>query len=361
MRFEEVPGIPRAWTDFVRRFRASGDPFDPARFGRSVDRVHRTSGDGPLPDGALAVAAHIRPGPLGGPVSEWLKCLTAVRVAAELSARGWRSTAVIGLHPDPPGAGCRPTPRLVDSRGVIRTIDPAELGLLAELLRVPPPGEGARLPGLLLGRLLGEENAVVLESSAAAALPAVVEVVGFDDVLERADSGRPGEKGPVLWPRASATLLDARSRRTLERYGLGPGDLFAGEEAAVGRILGRMRTTVPGRLEELRGEVLRVLSGPGPPGGAGERFLKFRDSCRGRIVYQLDKVRRQCLEAVAVKEAAARRRVRRACHALAPGGRPQEEVFGGVWIPLRFSPAGLGRLRERLDILSPEHQLIEMD
>jgi hypothetical protein len=244
---------------------------------------------------------------------------------------------------------------------VIRAVDRAALGLLAESLRVTPPREGARLPGLLLGRLMEEEGAVVLQSPAAAALPAVVEVVGFDDVPERADSGRPGGKGPVLWPRASATLLDGRSRRTLERYGLAPGDLFAGEEAAVGAVLEGMRTPVPGRLENLRWEVLRVLSGPGAQGGAGERFLKFRDSCRRRIVYQLDKVRRQCLEAVAVKEAAARRRVRRACHALAPGGRPQEEVFGGVWIPLRFSPAALGRLRERLDILSPEHQLIEMD
>ena len=361
MRLDEVPGIPRAWTDFVRRFGASGDPFDPERFGRMAERMPGASGGRPLPGGTLAVVAHVRTGPLGGALSEWLKCLTAVRVASELSARGRRATAVIGLRPDPPGAASGPAPRLVDSRGVIREVDPADLGLLADLLRVPPPREGARLPGLLLGRLLGEENAVVLEAPAAAALPAVVEVVGFEDIAGRADSGRPGGKGPVLWPRVSATLLDGRSRRTLERYGLVPGDLFAGEEAAVGAVLGRMRTPVPGRLEELRGEVLRVLSGPGAQGGAGERFLKFRDACRGRIVYQLDKVRRQCLGAVAVKEAAARRRVRRACHSLAPGGRPQEEVFGGVWIPLRFSPAGLGRLRERLDILSPEHQLIEMD
>lgn len=359
MRFEEVPGIPRAWADFVRRFRDSGDPFDPRRLGEAADRLRRS--DGALPDGALAVVAHIRPGRFGGPVSEWLQCLTAVRVAAELSARGWRSKAVIGLRPDAAGAGCRPAPLLVDARGGLRTIDPAALELLADALGVVPPREGARLPGFLLGRLLGEDNAVVLPSPAAAALPAVVEVVGFEDLAGPAGTGRPGGTGPLLWPRASATLIDGRSRRTLDRYALGPADLFAGEEAAVAAVLGRMRTPVPGLLEELRGEVLRALPEAGAAAGTADRFPKVRDSVRKRVLYQLDKVRRQCLLALSVQEAAARRRVRRACHTLAPGGRTQEEALGGLWIPLRFSPAGLDRLRERLELLSPEHQWIEMD
>lgn len=122
-------------------------------------------------------------------------------------------------------------------------------------------------------------------------------------------------------------------------------------------VLERMRTPVPGRLEELCGEVERALG----EAGVDDGLQKVRDSVRKRVLHQLDKVHRQCLLALSVQEAAARRRVRRACHTLAPGARSQEEALGGVWIPLRFSPAGLDRLRERLDILSPEHQLIEMD
>ncbi|NLT32052.1 MAG: bacillithiol biosynthesis BshC [Acidobacteria bacterium] len=355
MRFEEVPGIPPAWTDFVRRFRASGDPFDPRRLGERMERLHRSAGRSPLPDGALAVVTHIRPGLFGGRVSEWLQCLTAVRVALELSARGWRSKAVIGLLPDARGAGGRSAPLLVDARGGLRAIDPAALEMLADALGGIPAG--TPLPGFLLGRLLGEDNAVVLPSAAAAELPAVVEVVGFEDLAERAGSGRLGGTGPLLWPRVSATLVDGRSRRTLDRYALTPADLLAGEEAVVEAVLERMRTPVPGRLEELCGEVERALG----EAGVDDGLQKVRDSVRKRVLHQLDKVHRQCLLALSVQEAAARRRVRRACHTLAPGARSQEEALGGVWIPLRFSPAGLDRLRERLDILSPEHQLIEMD
>ena len=46
-----------------------------------------------------------------------------------------------------------------------------------------------------------------------------------------------GLQPPVVWPRVSATIMDARSRKLLEKYHLNLEELFAGPEALLHKLL----------------------------------------------------------------------------------------------------------------------------
>lgn len=166
---------------------------------------------------------------------------------------------------------------------------------------------------------------------------------------------------PLAWPQASATIVDARSRRILERYKLSIEQLYEGAEEAANRIRDAVPHSAPGKLDNLKLEVETRLADLGTLAPAGSKFAKTSDSCRRKIVYQLEKLARNCAAAGQRKEQAARRQLHKACNWLAPDRRAQERELAGIQIPLRYSRAGLRSVYEKLDILTIEHQLIPMD
>ena len=210
--------------------------------------------------------------------------------------------------------------------------------------------ENDSMPTLLVQGLLLPVLAVVVDSfelfSLVRALP----------VLDALSLPR-----PLAWPAASATILDARSRRTLEKYHLECEDLFSGEDEVIRKITGALPYSVLAKLDGLTQEIDRQMTELGKAGSAGEDFLKTRDDCRKKVLYQIKKLRDHFDAALRRKQETAQRQVHRACNALAPNYGSQARELAGIQFLLRYSRALLGFLYDRLDAGTVEHQLIGVD
>ena len=124
-----------------------------------------------------------------------------------------------------------------------------------------------------------------------------------------------------------------------------------------------LKSDVPDRLQKLRDETCAVLDELETTvfAASGERSDRIRKARAARITYQLEKIKRHSRVALTDKEKAAANRICKACDFLAPLGRRQQDALGGAQIPVSYGGAGLRALFERLDITTPDHQLIEMN
>ncbi len=167
---------------------------------------------------------------------------------------------------------------------------------------------------------------------------------------------------PPAWPRASVTMLDARSRKIMLRNGIGFSDLFArgpglaerlapSEDGdAVASEVARLQSVMHSRISDLL-----VLSGVE---GAEAEAIK---GAKERIDYQLGKLQQRFKASFRERRTILRRQVGRLLDTLAPGGRLQEEAIWGLYFVRQYSPAVVDRLLEELEVLRFEHQLIDVN
>jgi bacillithiol synthase len=196
-------------------------------------------------------------------------------------------------------------------------------------------------------------------------LPAAVSVVGPFEMDAYAGSlpiyDALGMLRPRAWPQCSATIVDVRSRRILERYNLNIHQLFSGEDAVIRTIRGRTPSLATKKLDDLKSEAETLLNELATSDSIGVEFVKSVNACKEKVVYQLERLRELSASAQARKEEVMRRQIHKACNFLAPRGSVQERELAGILIPLHYSLAGLRFLYDKLDILTLKHQLISMD
>ncbi len=204
--------------------------------------------------------------------------------------------------------------------------------------------------------------AVILE--AAVSVSAVV--VDESDLWGRVHStwtiAGSGGRSPELWPRVSATLVDSRSRRTLDRYSLSVASLFGGVESVLKRLskhdeAGSVMATLAGLSERVGGE----MAGLRNTLPEQDELALALDDARSRIHYQMKKLVERFSAAHKVKNEAMVRHLERTCAHLVPGGKPQELGLSAAYFLLRYSPALLDQILEKIDETSDQHQLIPVE
>ena len=173
--------------------------------------------------------------------------------------------------------------------------------------------------------------------------------------------GEAGLRSPAIWPQSSLTITNTRNRRILKRYGLDLQELYRGEEEVAMQILKAIPDSATGLFNDLASKVDIHLRELEPLAQNQHKFAKASASSRERMLYQLDKLRKQYSQARKRRKQTVERQIHKACNLLAPNRRLQEWELAGIQIPLRYSPSGLRFLYEQMDIHSFEHQLISMD
>jgi hypothetical protein len=171
-----------------------------------------------------------------------------------------------------------------------------------------------------------------------------------------------GIPSPALWPRASATLIDSRSRRTLDRYTIGLSSLFEGTEAVLQYLSegDRSRSAVA-TLTGLADKSALELRGIQAGFGGEDKMGSVLADAERKILYQLNKLKERAESAGKVKYDAMARHVDRACAALAPRGLPQESGLSALHFFLRYSTSVLRKVSEGLNERSNEHQLVSVE
>ena len=195
-------------------------------------------------------------------------------------------------------------------------------------------------------------------------LPTVAYVGGPAEVAYFAQSqviyAELGRPMPVVVPRASTTLLDARSAKLMARYGLALPDFFQGEEPVRERIAG---TLVPAELaatfEKTKSASAQALDSLGASLTAFDPTLaNALATSRRKIDWQLAKIERK-----AAREAL-RRNERAAGDAawlnglIYPARHLQERFYSILPFLARYGPGLIERLGAELTLDSAGHRII---
>lgn len=164
---------------------------------------------------------------------------------------------------------------------------------------------------------------------------------------------------PIL-PRSSLTMIERHTGRVLERYGLHPGDLFAGLENVLKRVveehLGadtakafeRSEETVNRQLDELK----QQLSAIDPT------LVDALETGRRKINYQLEGLRTRFHRAQMARDDAAHRQLQRAFDQLYPHKALQERHINITSLLARHGRYVMDWIFNAINLESEEHQIV---
>jgi len=350
--------------------------------------------------GSVAVIANFYAGLLGGPLSQLLKCLAAVKVCAEFEKSGVTAVPVCWVRQDAPPGFSPWEISFVDRHSKLHHLkstareDGTSVISGDEIEKIFPDGDRDTLSALKdafapdtnlvsscarwLKYLLKDFGAIVMEDGAPAPNqnelqcsrqsripPAAAFVADSAEIAEYVNTPplKASEGVPLIWPSPDVTVSNAGSLKTLRRYGLDFARLLDGKARVMDYVRETLKSDVPLRLQKLRDETGEILNELGTAifAARGDHSGRIRASRAARIIYQFDKIQRHSRTALHDKEKAAENRICKACDFLAPRGRRQKDVLGGAQIPVFYGSSGLRALYERLDITTTNHQLIGMD
>ncbi len=164
---------------------------------------------------------------------------------------------------------------------------------------------------------------------------------------------------PPVFPRISATILEARITRALKKYDLDLSDVFRGRDfmlrRAVASVQGvesfdRVRDRITAELESLRPSLNAV-----DPTLAGAL-----DTSRQKVLHQVEALRTKFVNAEARRNETLERHLDSIGNSLFPDKKLQERVVNITSFLVRYGPGFAGRLEEVLSLDSTEHQVIEI-
>ena len=169
--------------------------------------------------------------------------------------------------------------------------------------------------------------------------------------------GRPAT--PIL-PRSSMTVVERRTGRTLERYGLSLEDLFAGQDSVIARVVeehlgaetgqafDRTEKTVNQELDALQ-EHLRQID---------PTLADALETGRRKINYQLEGLRTRFHRAQMQRDRAAYRQLERAFAALYPEKTLQERRINITSLVTRHGHYVINWIYDAINLGSSDHQVV---
>jgi hypothetical protein len=366
---------------------------------------------------AVVVAAAVDAGGFGRSLVPLLKCLTAIKLAGELSRAGTPAVPLLwssGLRQtedstaNSSGEAGRPARDFIDyfnkyaespslndlyleSARRILVLLAREFGLISvdsasfarrladcvdlEGLRRKVTGSRTRESKTLpaLDGAGGDPNASGRDMAGLSwelllrlSLPVAAEITGPEEFNETAvlsdlvDAA--GMPQPFLWPRVSATIVDQRSRRTMGKFGLGLPDLLQGSSTLLQRMeLDRHASEVSNRLEALAGNIRVRIAGISARASGDPRTVRKVRASGSRMLYQLRKLAVRSRQAADARHDIAARQLEELLSRIVPGGELQERRLSAAQLLSTHPESTLRALYSMIDVWDLNHQLIGLD
>lgn len=275
----------------------------------------------------------------------------AAAAGAALAARGYHAQV------EPPADGVALF-RLDETRQPIRVapggFSVAERTVAADELLREVDAQPARFsPNVLLRPIVQD-----------ALFPTVAYVSGPNELAYlgqlRAVYERFGVPMPIVYPRASATIVDRATVKFLDRYDLDFEGLQPRDDGVLNRLLA---SQIPAELETALGaagagidERLSAVAAAVP--ALDPTLSGVVQSTRGRMERDLATLRGKVVQAAKRRNEILRRQFRRARAQAFPNGDPQERSVGTVYYLNRYGPAFVDRLLADLPLDPGRHWLL---
>ena len=167
---------------------------------------------------------------------------------------------------------------------------------------------------------------------------------------------------PLMYPRASATLIDSAAARFLARYELPIEELQPRDEAALNRLL---HSQLPAEIDQALKEaaeatraamqrVIDAMPALDPTlAGAAKTTL-------GKMEHDLKALESKVIQAAKRRDETLRRQFTRAQALIFPAGHPQERALGVVFFVNRYGPALVDKLLEELPLEMGQHWILTL-
>ncbi|HUI43007.1 MAG TPA: bacillithiol biosynthesis cysteine-adding enzyme BshC [Terriglobia bacterium] len=195
-------------------------------------------------------------------------------------------------------------------------------------------------------------------------LPTVAYIAGPAELAYHAESaalypnfGRPQ---PVVFPRASFTLVDPRCQRLLQQYKLSAADAWKGEDYLRQKLAGAgFSSGWQERLDRTGLEMARLLDGLAHDiGPIDSTLLPALERTRQRTLHQIERLKHKVAQAAFARSETLRRHESALGALLAPGGSLQERGLGGVHFLGRGGYELLAQLLDLIALDSAQHQVV---
>jgi bacillithiol synthase len=164
---------------------------------------------------------------------------------------------------------------------------------------------------------------------------------------------------PPIYPRISATILEPRVARTLEKYDISFMDVFRGREflkrkavEAVqdGELFERLRRTLEQEMESLRSALNAV----------DPTLIGALDTSCHKMLHQVETLRTKYVNAVTKRNEMVERHLETILNSLFPEKKLQERLINITSYLVRYGDGFVSRLERELSLDSTQHQLVEI-
>lgn len=167
---------------------------------------------------------------------------------------------------------------------------------------------------------------------------------------------------PLMYPRATATLIDSGAARFLQKYSLPFEDLQAPNESALNRLLeAQLPATVEQSLREADAEVRSALERVIDAVPSLDPTLQgAARTTLGKMEHELRSLHSKVIHAAKRRDETLRRQFTRAQAQAFPHGHPQERTLAVVYFLNKYGPGLVNLLVEDLPLELGKHWLITL-
>jgi len=197
-------------------------------------------------------------------------------------------------------------------------------------------------------------------------LPTVAYIGGPSEIAYFAQAGVVyqellGSVTPIL-PRFSGTLIDPKSRRIMEQYGITFANVFEGPEHLRERLaqqhlpqeLDQLLENTRRLLEENLSSIVAQLKKLDPT------LIDAAEKSVGKMEYQLDHLRKKAAQAQLRRREELKRHADHLSSTIYPNKNLQEREIAGVWFLAQHGPTLLYRIYEAIQPACVGHQLLHI-
>jgi len=165
---------------------------------------------------------------------------------------------------------------------------------------------------------------------------------------------------PAVLPRAGFTLVDGRTRRLMERYGLTLADFVRGEEALVETLAARLApASLENAFEQTAAGVANLLDAlRAELGNFDPSLVPALDLSRAKILYQVSKIRRKAQRSALRRQSEAEQQARHAFRLVSPERRLQERYYSFLPFLARYGVRIIEDLLAAIDPVHPGHEVV---
>ena len=170
-----------------------------------------------------------------------------------------------------------------------------------------------------------------------------------------------GRVTPIV-PRLSATVVEPRMAKLLERYQLTLPEIFRGPEKLRDYLAGKALPESIMKSFDAAAEHLEQAIGlvHGPLGKLDATLLDAAENAAGKMRYQLQSLREKAARAEARKNTEVQRHADELSTQLYPNKTLQEREVGSAYFLLKYGNGTLQQLRDKLQLGCLEHQIVEL-